>query len=144
MVSGIVQQFGFATIPVFSSARSPFTSGTTSGTPSCKRNADDLSTQSVPAATAAGTSSRLHCVPIEKKHTSRRASPSAPARGFLDLEWAELRARGAPRCERTDVRVSALEEVLERHTPDGAGRTNDPDAELRVDHRSSVRMGRYS
>jgi hypothetical protein len=33
-VSGIVQQFGFATIPSCSAARAPFTSGTTSGTPS--------------------------------------------------------------------------------------------------------------
>ena len=36
-VSGIAQQFGLATMPVFSSARPAFTSGTTSGTPGSSR-----------------------------------------------------------------------------------------------------------
>ena len=36
-VSGIVQQFGFATIPSLSSARAPFTSGTTRGIPGSSR-----------------------------------------------------------------------------------------------------------
>ena len=36
-VSGIVQQFGLATIPSCSSARGPFTSGTTSGIPASSR-----------------------------------------------------------------------------------------------------------
>ena len=36
-VSGIAQQFGFATMPSCSAARAPFTSGTTSGTPGSSR-----------------------------------------------------------------------------------------------------------
>ena len=47
-VSGIVQQFGLATMPSCSSARSPFTSGTTSGIPSVSRKALDLSTTAAP------------------------------------------------------------------------------------------------
>ena len=77
--SGIAQQLGFATMPACSSARSPLTSGTTSGMPGCRRNADDLSMHRAPAAAAAGTSSRLNCVPIEKKQTSRSPAPSASA-----------------------------------------------------------------
>ena len=41
------------------------------------RNADDLSTQTAPPATAAGTSSLLGPVPTEKKH--RSSSPEASA-----------------------------------------------------------------
>ena len=78
-MSGIELQFGFATIPVCSRARAPFTSGTTSGIPSWSRNASDLSTHSAPAAAATGTSSRLAAEPTEKKQTSR--SPAASAAG---------------------------------------------------------------
>ena len=76
-MSGIELQFGLATMPACSFARSPFTSGTTSGIPSWSRYAEDLSTHSAPASAAAGTSSRLASVPIEKRHTSRSPAPSA-------------------------------------------------------------------
>ncbi len=79
MVRGIAQQFGFATMPSCSSARAPFTSGTTSGIPGVSRNAADLSTQIAPPPAAAGTSSRLSRVPTEKKHTSRSPAPSVSA-----------------------------------------------------------------
>ena len=66
-------------MPSCSSARSPFTSGTTSGTPSCSRKAADLSTQIAPPRTACGTSSRLAREPTEKRQRSR--SPAASASG---------------------------------------------------------------
>src|SRR4051794_21883790 len=65
-------------MPSFSSARSPFTSGTTSGIPSTSRNAADLSTQSAPPRTACGTSSREFDVPTEKSATSKPPFSSAP------------------------------------------------------------------
>src|SRR6266540_5478409 len=77
--SWIVEQFGLATMPWFSVERSPFTSGTTSGTPSASRKAEDLSTQTAPPLTAAGTSSLLAGVPMEKKQRSRSPAPSASA-----------------------------------------------------------------
>ena len=78
---GIAEQFGFATMPSCSAARSPFTSGTTSGTPSVSRNAVDLSTQTAPPRTAWGTSSRLAAEPTEKRQrsTSARSSESGVA-----------------------------------------------------------------
>src|SRR5262249_20008343 len=101
IVRGIVQQFGFATIPSCSCARGPFTSGTTSGTPSSSRYADDLSTTTAAPRTACGTSSRDADVPIENKHTSR--SPAESASGVasstvipstdVPAERAEAKAR---------------------------------------------------
>ena len=78
IVSGIVQQFGFATIPLCSSARSPFTSGTTSGIPASSRKAADLSTQSAPAPAARGTSSRLTCGADREEADVEVAGRSAP------------------------------------------------------------------
>ncbi len=98
IVSGIAQQLGFATMPVCSSARSPLTSGTTSGMPGCRRNADDLSMHRAPAAAAVGTSSRLSCVPIEKKQTSRSPAPSAsPVASSISISPSE------PPAERLDA-----------------------------------------
>src|SRR4051795_12189010 len=77
-VSGIVQQFGLATMPSLSSARGPFTSGTTSGIPSARRKAADLSTTCAPPLTAYGTSSREFDVPTEKSATSKPPFSSAP------------------------------------------------------------------
>src|SRR4051812_34053931 len=78
-VNGIVQQFGFATIPSCSRARAGFTSGTTSGMPGSSRYAEDLSIASAPPLTACGTSSRDAPVPTEKRKTS--TSPRASASG---------------------------------------------------------------
>src|ERR687887_454873 len=99
-VSGIVEQFGFATIPSCSSARLPFTSGTTSGTPGSSRNAADLSMQSAPPRTACGTSSRLALVPTEKRQTSR--SPAASASGVAS---STTRPRTSLPAERADAKT---------------------------------------
>ena len=83
MVSGIVQQFGFATIPVFSRARPPLTSGTTSGIPSWSRKAADLSMHSAPApprrerAPGSGACPRRRS---RRRGLPRRASPPSPPR----------------------------------------------------------------
>ena len=90
-MSGIAQQFGFATIPSCSSARAPLTSGTTSGMPGVSRNAADLSTQTAPAAAAAGTSSRL----------SRRS----------DGEEADVEVTGAERLRGRLLDLDAVEDV---------------------------------
>src|SRR5437588_9723731 len=76
-VNGIAQQFGLATTPSCSRARSPFTSGTTSGTPGSSRYADDLSTTTAPPRTACGTSSRDADVPTENNASSTPADASA-------------------------------------------------------------------
>ena len=51
-VSGIVEQFGTATMPWCSKARSALTSGTTSGTSGSMRQPDDLSRTTAPPRTA--------------------------------------------------------------------------------------------
>ena len=75
-VSGIVQQFGFATIPSCSSARFPFTSGTTRGIPGSSRYAADLSMAIAPPRTAWGTSWRDAEVPTENSARSRPPASS--------------------------------------------------------------------
>ena len=90
IVSGIVQQFGFAMIPACSNARAPLTSGTTSGMPSSKRNADDLSMYIAPASAAMGTSSR--CTAPQRRRSRRRdrlprgrGPPPPPPRNRRDV-----------------------------------------------------------
>src|SRR5918992_4366351 len=72
----MVEQFGLATIGPPSSASS-FTPATTSGIPSARRKASDLSMQVVPASAVRGTSSELGPVPTEKKQRSSSADVSA-------------------------------------------------------------------
>ncbi len=66
------------------------------------------------------------------------AGPECTRGGLLDLERTELSPGGPPRGERTDVRVPAVDEALERDASDGAGCAYDTDAELRIDHRAPV------
>mgnify|MGYP003693955041 CR=1 FL=1 len=133
---------GFATIPVCSSARSPFTSGTTSGIPRSSRNAADLSTQSAPAPAARGTSSRLDLRADREEADVEVAGAQRRGRRLLYLEVPEPPAGGTPRGERADVGVSAIDQVPERDLTDQAGRTDDADTEVGVDHRRSVRKRR--
>src|SRR6266540_1568867 len=89
--------------------RSPFTSGTTSGTPSTSRKAEDLSTQTAPPRTAAGTSSLLGLVPTEKKQRSSFPAVSAsgvasstvsspsPYGSLEPAERADAKARTCPK-----------------------------------------------
>ena len=122
--------------------RTPLISGTTSGTPSSwYRNADDLSTQSAPA--ARGDRHELaapRACRSEKKQTSRspapRASSASPPRRSKSPSTS---TRGAPRGERADVRVAAIDEVLERDPPDGAGSADDADTRRRIARRCESR-----
>ena len=125
MLRGIAQQFGLATIPVFSSARSPFTSGTTSGTPSSKRNADDLSIHNAPAAAAGGTICELGSAPTEKKQRSKspplRAAALASSSSNSPSIWPAVR-------QDANVRMFLYprsEEELERDTADSAAGADD-------------------
>ena len=141
-MSGIAQQLGFATIPACSSARSPLTSGTTSGMPGCRRNADDLSMHRASAAAAAGTSSRLNCVPIEKKQTSRSPAPSASA-----VASSISRSPSEPPAERLDANVRMFVYPRSRRywsvtRPTAPVAPTIPIRSPRFDHRTSVGMRR--
>jgi hypothetical protein len=113
--SGIVQQFGTAMMPSCSSARSGFTSGTTSGTLGSMRHADDLSSTTELPRTACGTSSRLAAAPTAKKNTSTPAFASAsgvasstmPPSSSLPAERAEAKKRTSskPRSRRIPRRT---------------------------------------
>src|SRR5918997_265274 len=110
----MVEQFGLATIGPPSSASS-FTPATTSGIPSARRKASDLSMQVVPASAVRGTSSELGPVPTEKKQRSSSADVSAsgvassttsdrsPNRTSRPAERDEAKARTSvkPRSERS-------------------------------------------
>src|SRR5215203_7199574 len=89
-------------MPSCSSARGPFTSGTTSGIPSASRNAADLSMQTAPPRTACGTSSLLARVPTEKRQRSRLPAASAsgvasattrPSASVVPAERSEAKGR---------------------------------------------------
>src|SRR5215208_3851851 len=67
----IVVQFGFATIPRCSASASGLTSDTTSGTSSCMRHWDELSTTTAPASAKRGAHSALTPEPAEKRAMSK-------------------------------------------------------------------------
>src|SRR5205823_7811112 len=116
-VSGIVQQFGFARIPSCSATRSPFTSGTTSGTPGSSRYADDLSIATAPPRTTCGTSSRDASVPTEKSATSMSPAASAsavassttvPSASVDPADRAEAKARTLSKPRSRRIRIATL------------------------------------
>src|SRR3954463_11505054 len=67
----IVVQFGLATMPLWPSRASGFTSDTTSGTSSCIRHWDELSTTTAPASANRGAHSSLTLDPAEKRAMSK-------------------------------------------------------------------------
>ena len=78
----IVEQFGFATMPPFPAFMPRMAcgliSGTTSGTPSVMRKADELSTTVAPAADASGANSLEMEPPAEN-----RAMSTSPNESFV-------------------------------------------------------------
>ena len=66
----IVEQLGLAMIPLCSLMSCGFTSGTTSGTPSVMRNAEELSTMIAPADTHAWAYCLLIAPPAENSAIS--------------------------------------------------------------------------
>ena len=75
----IVEQFGFAITPWCRSASSGLISGTTSGTSSSMRNADELSTNTAPASTIAGRNARAAPAPTAPSTMSIPLNDSAVA-----------------------------------------------------------------
>ena len=67
VIEMIAEQFGFAMMPLCVKIASRLISGTTSGTPASMRNADELSTITVPAFTAAGANFFEVPLPAENK-----------------------------------------------------------------------------
>ena len=67
----IVVQFGLATMPRWPSRASGLTSETTSGTSSCMRHCDELSTTTAPASANLGAHSALIVEPAEKSARSK-------------------------------------------------------------------------
>src|SRR5215218_8563549 len=67
----MVVQFGLATIPLWPSSASGFTSDTTSGTSSCLRHWEELSTTTPPASAKRGAHSALTAEPAEKRAMSK-------------------------------------------------------------------------
>src|SRR5207253_2415424 len=123
IVSGIVAQFGFATMPSCSSARSPFTSGTTSGIPASRRYAADLSTQTAPPRTACGTSSRRGRPDGEETEIELSRAQRLRSR-FFDDAAVDLGSGGPRRREVTHVVVAALAQQLDRDAADRARRSD--------------------
>src|SRR5829696_1180410 len=68
----MVVQFGLATMPLWPSSASGFTSDTTSGTSSCMRHWEELSTTTAPASAKRGAHSALTPEPAEKSAMSKR------------------------------------------------------------------------
>src|SRR5262249_45984164 len=100
-------------------AASPFTSGTTSGTPGSWRNALDLSTTMAPASTAAGASARDWAEPAEKNASSmpRNGASLATSTGMAsprNVTWRPAeRADANARSERTGkLRSSRIRSVV--------------------------------
>src|SRR5688572_32766964 len=71
VIEMIAEQFGLAMMPLCVRIVSALISGTTSGTPASMRNADELSTTTVPALTAAGANFFDVPLPAENKPMSR-------------------------------------------------------------------------
>ena len=67
----MVVQLGLATIPLCPSSASGLTSETTSGTSSCMRHCDELSTTTAPASAKRGAHSALMLEPAEKSARSK-------------------------------------------------------------------------
>ena len=70
----IVVQLGLATMPLgIESSACGLTSDTTSGTSGSRRQADELSITTAPAAATRSARARLAVAPAENRHTSRPA-----------------------------------------------------------------------
>ena len=75
--SWIVEQLGLETIPPWPARAPGFTSGTTSGTCGCIRNALDLSTTTTPRRTASGANRFEVLPPAENRARSKPARASS-------------------------------------------------------------------
>src|SRR5215207_5180774 len=103
----IVVQFGLATIPLWSSRASGFTSDTTSGTSSCMRHWDELSTTTAPESAKRGAHSALTPEPAENRAISKPWIDSSFSGWTVRLAPPQSRLRPAERSEANGTTSSA-------------------------------------
>src|ERR687898_900282 len=106
----IVVQFGFATMPLWPSSASGFTSETTSGTSSCIRHCDELSTTTAPASAKRGAHSALTDEPAEKRAMSKPWIDSSVSGATVRLVSPKPTLRPAERSEAKGTTSSAGKE----------------------------------
>src|SRR5690606_10041296 len=99
MSAMIVEQLGLAITPLCWAAASGFTSGTTNGTRSSKRQALVLSMTVAPLATQRQACSRDNEPPADEKTTSERRLPSAGSSSMVTEEPRNASWRPADRFE---------------------------------------------
>ncbi len=129
VIEMIAEQFGFAMMPLCVKIASRLISGTTSGTPASMRNADELSTITVPAFTAAGANFFEVPLPAENKPMwtpAKLASVSSCTGSVLAAELQRLagRARRREQLELLERKLAPLE-AFEQLDADGAGSAHD-------------------
>src|SRR5215210_7676626 len=103
----IVVQFGLATMPLWPSSASGFTSDTTSGTSSCMRHWDELSTTTAPASAKRGAHSALTADPAENSATSKPWIDSSSSGATVSLCPLQSSVRPAERSEANGTTSSA-------------------------------------
>jgi hypothetical protein len=123
-------QFGFAMMPLCFASAPELISGTTSGTSVFMRNAEELSTTTAPARTAAGAK-RFDCAPPAENSAmstpSRLASVSSCTATSPPRNSSICRPNARGQQAQFDQREFALLEALHELDADGAGGTGNGD-----------------
>src|SRR5919107_1815620 len=112
----MVVQFGFATMPSWPSSASGFTSETTSGTSSCIRHCEELSTTTAPASAKRGAHSALTPEPAEKSAMSKPWIASSVSACAVRMRSPQSIERPAERSDANGTTSSAGNE-RSRRTP---------------------------
>src|ERR671910_1765316 len=110
----MVVQLGLATMPLWPSRASGFTSETTSGTSSCIRHWEELSTTTAPASANRGAQSALTSEPAEKRATSKPWIDSSFSGWTESLPSPHTMPRPAERSEANGTTSSAGNERSRR------------------------------
>src|SRR5687767_13054659 len=103
----MVVQFGFATMPLWPSSASGLTSETTSGTSSCIRHCDELSTTTAPASAKRGAHSSLTPEPAENSAMSKPWTASSLRATAVSVPSPNATLRPADRSEANGTTSSA-------------------------------------
>src|SRR5215210_2500000 len=103
----MVVQLGFATMPLCPSSASGFTSDTTSGTSSCMRHCEELSTTTAPASAKRGAHSALTPEPAEKSAMSKPWIDSPSSGCTVSFVSLQSMLRPADRSEANGTSSSA-------------------------------------
>src|SRR5215207_4319866 len=110
----MVVQLGLATMPLWPSRASGFTSETTSGTSSCIRHWEELSTTTAPASAKRGAQSALTPEPAEKRATSKPRIDSSFSGWTESFPAPQAMLRPAERSEANGTTSSAGNERSRR------------------------------